>query len=141
MGVQVGTLALIWQIWRCAQAILIERPGGAPWRAVRGPVMSSRRVLRSSEQIKCLFVGLVAFINAFVGMVGYRCLSGVPANVGVALGVVMVLVSLLNALDFLVLVRGWRSQDWAVDVVPYADIWHVQHGQPSAQYLSYYGYT
>jgi hypothetical protein len=28
-----------------------------------------------------------------------------------------------------------------VDVVPYADIWHVQQGQPSAQYLSYYGYT
>jgi hypothetical protein len=44
-------------------------------------------------------------------------------------------------LDFLVLVRGWRSQDWVVDVVPYADIWHVQHGRPSAQYLSYYSYT
>lgn len=84
--------------------------------------MSSRRVLCTSEQIKCLFVGLVAFINAFVGMVGYRCLSGVPANVSVALGVVMVLVSLLNALDFVVSVQGWQPQDWVGDVVPYADI-------------------
>ena len=34
-----------------------------------------------------------------------------------------------------------NQQDWVVDVVPYADIWHVQHGRPSAQYLSYYSYT
>jgi hypothetical protein len=34
-----------------------------------------------------------------------------------------------------------RGRRWAGSLVPYADIWHVQHGQPSAQYLSYYGYT
>jgi hypothetical protein len=56
--------------------------------------MSSRRVSRGGEQIKCLFVGLVAFINAFVGMVGYRCLSGVPAGVSTVLAVGMVLVGL-----------------------------------------------
>jgi hypothetical protein len=51
-------------------------------------------VLRGGEQTRCLFIGIVAFINAFVGMVGYRCLLGLSANSSTALAVVMVLAGL-----------------------------------------------
>jgi hypothetical protein len=103
--------------------------------------MSSCGVLRGGEQTRCLFIGLVAFVNAFVGMLGYRCLVDLPADASKALAGVMVLVGLFNVLDFLIRLQSWRSQDWVVDVVPYADIWNVQQDQATAQYLSYYGYT
>jgi hypothetical protein len=83
----------------------------------------------------------VAFVNAFVGAVGYQFVVGLPANLSTAVTALMIVVSLGNVLDFLILLWGWQSQAWAVDVVPYADIWHVQQDQATAQYLGYYSYT
>jgi len=56
--------------------------------------MSSLWVLHGSEQTRYFFIGVVAFINGYVGVVGYRCWLGLPSDASALLAIGMVLVGL-----------------------------------------------